>query len=197
VVQLQQGFERGRILLVLLPTRNEFLDNVVAFWSPPGAVDGGTKLEMKYRLSFGGSAIAQTKLGRVVNTFVGRDVIDASSRAGHYRFIVDFTGAHLDKLNADAPLSAAISSREGTTILEHQVERIDATGFWRLSILARSAADKPLALRGSLNLNGRQLTEVWSYELEPNNMLRRMSENDGVRAITPSASATSAEAMPR
>jgi len=42
-----------------------------------------------------------------------------------------------------------------------------------LSILARTSADKPLALRSSLNINGRQLTEVWSYELEANNALRR------------------------
>ena len=173
IVRLEQGFKPGRILLVQLPTRNEFLDNIVAFWSLPGPVDGGTKLDLKYRLSFGGPTIAQRRLGRVVNTFVGRDVIDASSRAGQYRFIVDFAGARLDQLNADAPLTAAISSHQGTTILEHQLERIDATGFWRLSILARAAADKPLALRSSLNINGRQLTEVWSYELEANNALRR------------------------
>ena len=173
VVRLEQGFEPGRILLVQLPTRNEFLDNVVAFWSLPGPVEGGTKLDLKYRLSFGAPTIAQTRLGRVVNTFVGRDVIDATSMAGQYRFIVDFTGARLDQLNADAPLAAAITAHEGTTILGHQLERVEATGFWRLSILARAAADMPLALRGSLNINGRQLTEVWSYELEPNNALRR------------------------
>lgn len=173
IVRLEQGFEPGRILLVQLPTKNEFMDNIVAFWSLPGPVDGGTKLDLKYRLSFGGPTIAQTRLGQVVNTFVGRDVIDASSMAGQYRFIVDFTGARLDQLNADAPLAAAISSHQGTTILEHQLKRVDATGFWRLSILAQADADKPLALRGSLNINGRQLTEVWSYELEANNALRR------------------------
>jgi periplasmic glucans biosynthesis protein len=173
VVGLEQGFETGRILLVQLPTKNEFMDNIVAFWSLPGAVDGGTKLDLKYRLSFGGPTIAQTKLGWVVNTFVGRDVIDASSMAGQYRFVVDFRGARLDQLKADAPLVAAISSHEGTAILEHQLKRVDATGFWRLSILAWAGADNPLALRASLNLNGRQVTEVWSYELEANNALRR------------------------
>ena len=173
MVRLEQGFAPGRVLLVQLPTRNEFLDNIVAFWALPGPVDGGTKLDLKYRLSFGAPTSAQTKLGRVVNTFVGRDVIDASSRAGQYRFIIDFTGARLDQLNEDAPLYAAISSHEGTTILEHQIERVAATGFWRLSILARAGADKPLALRGLLNINGRPLTEVWSYELETNNVLRR------------------------
>jgi periplasmic glucans biosynthesis protein len=173
VVRLEQGFETGRILLVQLPTKNEFMDNIVAFWSLPGAVDGGTKLDLKYRLSFGGPTIAQTKLGQVVNTFVGRDVIDASSMAGQYRFVVDFRGAGLDQLKADAPLVAAISAHEGTAILEHQLKRVDATGFWRLSILARATADNPLALRASLNMNGRQVTEVWSYELEANNALRR------------------------
>jgi glucans biosynthesis protein len=149
------------------------MDNIVAFWSLPGAVDGGTKLDLKYRLNFGGPTIAQTKLGQVVNTFVGRDVIDASSMAGEYRFIVDFRGARLDQLKADAPLVAAISSHAETAILEHQLKRVAATGFWRLSILARADTDKPLALRASLNVNGRQVTEVWSYELEANNALRR------------------------
>ena len=173
VVRLEQGFETGRILLVQLPTKNEFMDNIVAFWSLPGAVDGGTMLDLKYRLSFGGPTIAQTKLGQVVNTFVGRDVIDASSMAGQYRFVVDFRGARLDQLKADAPLVAAISAHEGTAILEHQLKRVDATGFWRLSILARAGADNPLALRASLNMNGRQVTEAWTYELEANNALRR------------------------
>ena len=173
MVRLEQGFAPGRILLVQLPTRNEFLDNVVAFWSLPGPVEGGTKLDLKYRLTFGAPTIARTKLGRVVNTFVGRDVIDASSMAGQYRFIVDFTGAGLDQLNTDAPLAASISSHAGTTILEHQLERVDVTGVWRLSILARATTDKPLALRSSLHINGRPLTEVWSYELEANNALRR------------------------
>ena len=173
VVRLGQGFETGRILLAQLPTKNEFMDNIVAFWSPPGAVDGGTKLDLKYRLSFGSPTIAQTRLGQVVNTFVGRDVIDASSMAGQYRFVVDFRGPRLDRLKANAQLVAVISAHEGTSILEHQLKRVDATGFWRLSILARADADNSLALRASLNLNGRQVTEVWSYELEANNALRR------------------------
>lgn len=173
VVELEQGFGAGRVLLVQIPTNNEFMDNIVAFWSRPGAVGGGTKLDLKYRLSFGDPTIARAKLGQVVNTFVGRDVIDATSTAGQYRFIVDFRGVHLDELKANAPLAAAISSHEGTAILEHHLERIDATGFWRLSILARTGAGKPLALRASLNMDGRRITETWSYELEASNVLRR------------------------
>jgi len=171
LVRLEQGFERGRILLVQLPTKNEFMDNIVAFWSPMSAIDAGTRLDLKYGLTFGSPAIAQTKLGQVVNTFVGRDVIDATSVIGQYRFIVDFKG--LDLFNAAASVAAEISSQEGTEILEHQVKRVDSTGFWRLSILARAHAERPLVLRASLYVNGRQATETWSYELDAGNSLRR------------------------
>lgn len=173
MVKMRGGFGNGRILLVQLPTNNEFLDNIVAFWTPSDAVDRGAKLDLTYRLSFGEPTIAQTQLAHVVHTFVGRDVIDATSAAGQYRFIVDFSGAHLNEVSANQPLAAAIAARGDTVLLEHQLERIGATGFWRLSILARAAADQPLALRASLNLEGRRLTETWSYELEANNILRR------------------------
>ena len=169
LVELGQGFERGQVVLVQIPTNNEFMDNIVAFSSPSTAIDGGTRLDLRYRLRFGGPTIAQTKLGQVVKTFVGRDIIDATSRAGQYRFIVDFGGAHLASFNANASLTAAISSQEGTEILEHQLKRIESTGFWRLAILARARAERPIALRASLYGNGRQVTEVWTYELDANN----------------------------
>ena len=173
LVRLEQGFERGRILLVQIPTRNEFMDNIVAFWSPVGAMEGGTRLDLKYRLSFGGPEIVQTNLGQVVNTFVGRDVIDATSMSGQYRFIVDFKGLRSDLLSADSSIAAEIRSQEGTEILEHQLKRIDSTGFWRLSILARANAGVPLGLRASLYANGRRATEIWSYELDADNSLRQ------------------------
>ena len=172
LVRLEQGFERGRILLVQIPTKNEFMDNIVAFWSPASAINGGRRLDFKYRLCFGAPAIVQTKLGQVVNTFVGRDVIDATSKPGQHRFVVDFKAPRLDRFKAAALVAAEISSQEGTEIVEHQLKRINSTGFWRLSILARADADRPLALRASLYVNGRQATETWSYELDANNSQR-------------------------
>ena len=171
-VRLEQGFEPGRVLLVQLPTQNEFLDNIVAMWSPAGAIGGGTRLDVKYRLSFGAPAIAQTELGQVVNTFVGRDIIDATSKGGQHRFVVDFGGLRSAPGHTAASVTAEISSQQGAQILEHQLKRIEATGLWRLSILARGQPDKPMALRASLHVNGRRATETWSYQLDANNVLR-------------------------
>ena len=149
------------------------LDNIVAMWSPADAVGGGTRLDVKYRLSFGAPAIAQTALGQVVNTFVGRDIIDATSKAGQHRFVVDFDGLRFAPVQRCASVTAEDQFTTGTEILEHQLKRIESTGLWRLSILARGRPEKPLALRASLNVNGRRATETWSYELDANNVLRQ------------------------
>jgi glucans biosynthesis protein len=172
LVTPQRGFDNGRILLVQLPTRNEFLDNIVAFWSPLSGVDAGSRLEMDYRLAFGGPDIVRSKVAQVVRTFVGRDVIDATSRAGQYRFIVDFRGGNLDAPHPAGSLTARVDSDEGTEVLEHQLKRVDASGAWRLSILARAPADIPLGLRASLFVNGTQATETWRYQLDAHNALR-------------------------
>ena len=173
LVTPRRGLEGGRVLLVQIPTGNEFMDNIVALWSPAKAVEGGKRLDVEYRLDFGGPGIARTGLGRVVNTFVGRDVVDATSMAGQTRFIVDFKGSRLDRLKALAPVAAKIDSEPGTEILEHQLKRLDSTKVWRLSILARAGADRPLALRASLHVDGRPATETWSYQLDANNSIRR------------------------
>jgi periplasmic glucans biosynthesis protein len=173
LVTIERRPGHGRVLLVQLPTKNEFLDNIVAMWSPAGAVDGGNRLDFKYQLTLGAPAIANTKLGQVVNTFVGRDVIDATSKAGQHRFIVDFDGVRFAPGETAAAVIAHVRSQDGTQILEHQLKRLEPTGSWRLSILARGEADKPLTLRAALHVNGRQATETWSYELDANNVLRQ------------------------
>ena len=93
--------------------------------------------------------------------------------AGQTRFIVDFKGSRLDRLKALAPVAAKIDSEPGTEILEHQLKRLDSTKVWRLSILARAGAERPLALRASLHVDGRPATETWSYQLDANNSIRR------------------------
>jgi len=170
---MERAPDRGRVLLVQLPTQNEFLDNIVAMWSPEGAVGAGTRLDVKYRLSFGAPVIAQTALGQVVNTFVGRDIIDATSKAGQHRFIVDFAGLRFVPGQTTASATAEVDSEHGTEILEHQLKHIEPEGLWRLSILARGQPEKPLALRASLKIGGRRATETWTYELDANNVLRQ------------------------
>jgi glucans biosynthesis protein len=168
IVTPRSGMKGGRTVLVRLPTNNEYLDNIVAFWSPAGPVEPNARLELNYDMRFGPSTIAPSDRATVAHTFVGHDLIAAHEKIGSYRLIVDFSGGRLARLPKTAPVLPSIALLEEGDIVEYQLERMEANGDWRLSILAKPAKDGPLALRASLVMNGEPLTEVWDYALEPN-----------------------------
>ena len=147
-----------------LPTNNEYMDNVVAFWVPNGAVEPGARLEHRYRLRFGAPTIGDSGLAQVVHTFVGRDIVGADRKSDSYRLIVDFAGGQLARMRVKA-VRADIAVEHGGEIIERQLERVEQTGEWRLSVLARPAPNEPLALRATLEANGVALTESWDYEV--------------------------------
>jgi glucans biosynthesis protein len=166
LVETRAGFDDGRVVLVQLPTNNEYMDNVVAFWAPNGAVEPGARLEHRYRLRFGPPSIVRSELGQVVHTFVGRDLVGADAKTGTYRVVVDFAGGRLERMREKA-VSADIQIDRGGQIIERQIERVEVTDEWRLSILARPAENEPLLLRATLQADGETLSETWDFEVPP------------------------------
>lgn len=169
-VEPQGEWGKGHIVLVQLPTNDETNDNIVAFWSPQSSVTPETSLSYSYHVNFGESNISQNPMGTVVNTFIGDgNRIGGGAAPGAYRIIVDFEGGKLDKLSADAPISSHVTGLEGSEILEHYVIYNEAINGWRLSILAKHVASKPLHLRAFLRNDQYTLTETWTYRLPANN----------------------------
>ena len=167
LVETRAGFDAGSVVLVQLPTNNEYMDNIVAFWAPGAPVDAGARLAYDYRLSFGPPDRTPSALAQVVHTFVGRDFVGADSKEGTYRLIADFRGGKLARLGEKAPVTVKLRVQPGAVVFEHQIERIAANGDWRFSVLARPAPDQPLALQAQLVLGDEALTETWDYELPP------------------------------
>jgi periplasmic glucans biosynthesis protein len=164
----------GRVMLVEIPTPDETNDNIVAFWSPPTAVEAGKEMRFDYRIEFGDAqatdAAPEGGIGRAVDTFVGRgDVMGGGNAPGAYRIIVDFKGGELDKLAPGAPIGTDVTAQEGGKVLEHFLVYVEPSKVWRLSILARPAANKPLAVRARLKMEQESLTETWTYTLPQDN----------------------------
>lgn len=157
---------KGDVVLVQLPTPNETNDNIVAFWRPQAAVTPGEPQYFSYSAIFGDQHVAKEPLARSMDTYVGDgNRVGGGYQEGAVRVIVDFAGGPLDELAADAPVVASVTGLEEGEVLGHYVEYIEPLKRWRLSILARPAADKSLALRGYLQLEDTPLTETWTYQL--------------------------------
>ena len=109
-------------------------------------------------------------MGQASNSFVGDgSIVGGGNVEGAYRVIVDFSGGPLEKLKPKAPVIGNVTALEGGEILEHFVEYNAPLRSWRLSLLARPAADKPLSLRAFLAAADRPLTETWTYRLPSGN----------------------------
>jgi periplasmic glucans biosynthesis protein len=169
----------GRVVLVEIPSREEINDNIVAFWSPPASISRGAELKFDYRIDIGDAPVVQasnseipTTLGRSVQTFVGRGEFDGpGDTTGRYRILVDFKGGALDARAPSAPLRAEVSAMEGGQVLEHSVFWVEGSESWRLSILAKPAENKPVALRALLLQADKPLTETWTYTLQPESLI--------------------------
>jgi glucans biosynthesis protein len=170
-VETSQNWGSGHVVLVEIPTGSEDNDNIVAFWTPDKAVKKGDSLELNYTLTFGQPDISHEPGGHVAQTFVGRE--DGGDKGDAYRFIVDFQGEKLSSLKQNAAVVGSVSGGDGVEILEYFVQYVEAKKAWRLSVLARPEAGKTLPLRGFLSLDGKPLTETWTYELGAANELRK------------------------
>ena len=160
----------GRIVLVQLPTREETNDNIVAFWSPQAPPTPEKPYEIGYTISFGNADMPPEKTGHVIHTFVGDgNIIGGGNKPGAYRVVVDFAGGELDKLSHRSVVDGVVTGLEGTDILEQYVEYNPVEHGWRLSLLAKPADGKSLALRAFLRQGDRTLTETWTYRLPADN----------------------------
>jgi periplasmic glucans biosynthesis protein len=94
----------GSVVLVEIPTRDEFADNIVAFWRPERPLVAGTSHAVSYRLSWGALPPRDAPVARVTATRGGLSIRDPAERV----FVVDFDLGRLeiDRLSPQLRVSA-------------------------------------------------------------------------------------------
>lgn len=172
-VEFEPGLDKGRIMLVEIPTNDETNDNIVAFWSPPGPVEAKQRVDVRYRLSFGeAQALPLADIARVADTFVGRgDVIGGGNVENSYRILVDFAGGALPEPGAEHVPEAVITAAKGE-LVDYHVQFVEAARVWRLSMLVRPDQEAGVSLRAALRSGEQTLTETWDYHLPVENSIR-------------------------
>ncbi|NEL41996.1 MAG: glucan biosynthesis protein D, partial [Xanthomonas perforans] len=70
-VEPKNGWGKGSVQLVEIPTVDETFDNIVAFWNPQDKPQPGQELLMGYRLYWGAHPPASSPLAHCVATRTG------------------------------------------------------------------------------------------------------------------------------
>ena len=167
---------KGSVMLVEIPTRDETVDNIVAFWTPADKPQPGREYLYAYRLHWGRGNPFFTD-GRVLATRSG--IGGVVGRKRHYfswRFAVDFVGANLQALGEHARVEAIVTVSRG------RVETVSArpvvgANAWRamFDLVPTDESVEPINLRLYLALDGQALTETWLYQYEPPTAAQRGS----------------------
>lgn len=168
-ISTRGAWGKGWVELVQIPTEDEIHDNIVAFWRPAEA-PVGKPLSFAYTMKWQYPDEQHPPAGRVVATR-----IETWKLSGNKKYIVDFEGAELAKLQPDDPVEAEVTVGAGARIVEKQIYKNMVTGGWRLVFQVQPENDpsltekilpdrRPLVeLRAFLRHHYSVITETWSY----------------------------------
>ena len=157
----------GRVELVQIPTPDETNDNIVAYWVPDHPLDARKFMSFNYRMRWQmTNATLPAGKGWVVQTRRGRGYVRQPD--GDINFVIDFDGANLRALPADAKLEPVVDIGGNAELREKNLFRNQVTGTWRMTVrVKRADAARPIELRALIKRADATLTETWSYIVPP------------------------------
>jgi periplasmic glucans biosynthesis protein len=168
-----ESWGKGAVYLVEIPVREEFHDNIVAFWVSDRPLKAGESHTFAYRLRASLAPTLNTgTLGYVERTRSGRDAApvpgakDKPPRSLR-RFVVEFAGGDLPMLSAAQPVKAELSVSAGE-VSDLTVQRLPESQGWRASFRLAPSGTDSINMRLFLTLRDKRLTETWNYVWSPN-----------------------------
>ncbi|GGW24769.1 glucans biosynthesis protein G [Gemmobacter lanyuensis] len=156
---------KGVVRLVEIPSDLEVNDNIVAFWTPEGAIKAGDSREFAYRLRWGNLPVEdRTDLAWVLETRSGVGGVSGVESAENTRkFVIDFTGGPLNPLPADGDVTPILTVHGGE-IVAQSFQRVWGSDVWRLAFDVKAEEGATVEMVAHLAGYGRKLTETWLYQ---------------------------------
>ena len=167
-VEPLSGFDDGAVDLLEIPTADETNDNIVAFWNPPQAPQPGQELLYAYKLYWGAQPPAGSPLARTAMTRSGiGGTVGQPHKYFSWRFVVDFAGGELATLDPKSKVESVVTASKGSIQLV-SARPLDAIHGYRATFDIRPGDLKDaIDLRLFLRLDGKPLSETWTYQWTP------------------------------
>jgi glucans biosynthesis protein len=158
---------RGQVQLVEIPTADETLDNIVAFWNPAEPAQPGREMAFRYRLHWGALPPKRPSVAEVVATRVGVGGVPGVKHTGPLRkFVLDFQDGALPQLPKTAKVEAVVAASRGE-IRDVATHAMQESELWRCHFDLSASGSEPVDLRCFLRDASGALSETWLYQLSP------------------------------
>jgi periplasmic glucans biosynthesis protein len=168
-VEPKSNWGKGAVSLVEIPTRDEVMDNIVAFWTPAAKPQKGQEYLYGYKLYWCRDNPFGPQLATVRATRTGIGGIVGQKRTHFsWRFVVDFAGGDLALLGEQARVIPMIWASRGRVEIT-SARPLVPLQEWRAMFDLALTDDgvEPINLRLFLSVDGQVLTETWLYQYAP------------------------------
>lgn len=164
-----EGWGRGAVQLVEIPTDDEIHDNIVALWRPDEPAAAGSSARFRYRLHWLADEPYPAALARCVATRLGNGGQPGQPRPkGVRKFMVEFLGGPLGTIPFGVKPEAVLwASRGAFSYVFTEAVPDDVPGHWRAQFDLTVEGAEPVEMRLFLKLGDRVLTESWLYQYHP------------------------------
>ncbi|OFX20487.1 MAG: hypothetical protein A2V77_02370 [Anaeromyxobacter sp. RBG_16_69_14] len=168
-IEPAEGFARGSLYLIEIPSREETNDNVVVFFTPDEKLAPDAPVRFAYRLLWGKSPEPPIATAAAVATYTGSARQIGSREAQQplpptaRRLIIDFAPVSAPT-GADG-VEAVVTTSSGE-VKNVRVQEHPFIGGYRAVFDFVPAGAEPAEMRCFLRRNGLALTETWTYRLE-------------------------------
>ncbi|MHA7878599.1 MAG: OpgD/OpgG family glucan biosynthesis protein [Saccharospirillum sp.] len=154
---------RGHVELVEIPTRDEYHDNIVAYWAPENGLQAGQAHTFRYRMHWGDSAPGQALPGQIVDTAAGQ-ALGSEERL----FVIDYSDADaLPDLTGNPSAVRIRASTSAGRITDVSGTRVALNGHYRAYVKFDPGEADLAELRVTLEADGRPWGETWLYRWTP------------------------------
>jgi len=165
----RSNWGKGSVTLVEIPTRDEVMDNIVAFWNPADKPQRGQEYLYGYRLYWCRENPFGPKLATVRATRTGIGGILGQKRTHFsWRFVVDFSGGELALLGDGTRVVPVITASRGRVEIA-SARPLHPLNQWRaiFDLALTDESLEPINLRLFLAADGQALSETWLYQYVP------------------------------
>lgn len=162
---------RGRVELVELPAEDEMTDNIAVYWRPEVPPQPEQPLSIGYRMYWGTDMPDRLPApARVMATWTGVGGVPGEGRNPRIRrFVVDFSGGDLGRLDDGSAVEAVITVSKGE-VRRIAARPVEELGGWRMTFDLDPQGEAPIDLRAYLRFRGGALTETWLYTWHPDDV---------------------------
>ena len=166
----REGFDKGRLEVVEIPTTSEIHDNIVAFWTPEEPFNEGDSMYFSYELKTVEQHPFESALATVERTRQGSAVLPGDefkdeSLATTRQFTVDFL-APKAKAFDDKTTKLVVQSANGT-VSQQRLYPVADGAEWRATFFMQPTENQTTDMRAYIEQDGKRVSEVWNYVYQP------------------------------